>query len=48
MDYKAAIIITFNELKQKVFSINKNIIKVIESISQEIEIMKKNQIKVLG
>lgn len=47
MDYEAAVIIIFNELMHNMFSVHKNISKVIESVNQEIETMKKNQMEII-
>lgn len=43
MDHKEVVIIALRELKQNMFPISKNISKIIESISQEIETMKSNE-----
>lgn len=43
MDHKEVVIIALCELKQNMFPISKNISKIIESISQEIETMKSNE-----
>lgn len=47
MDYEAAVIIIFNELKHNMFSVHKSISKIIEIINQEIETMKKNQMEII-
>lgn len=43
VDHKEVVIIALRELKQNMFPISKNISKIIESISQEIETMKSNE-----
>ena len=43
VDHKEVVIIALRELKQNMFPISKNISKIMESISQEIETMKSNE-----
>ena len=43
VDHKEVVIIALRELKQNMFPISKNISKIMESISQEIEDTEKSQ-----